>query len=98
AVGGKAVPPRQQVAPKLLIVVNFPVEDDPDRAIFIAHRLMAGREVNDAEPSHPDPGAPIHINAVIVRPAMADPVTHRSDALFVSGLLTQRESGYSAHD
>ena len=41
---------RQQGAAKLLIVIHFPVIDNPDRPILVGERLMGqGREVNDRE-------------------------------------------------
>src|SRR5581483_4704615 len=35
------------------MVIDFAVKDDPDRAIFIADRLMPGSKVHDAQAAHP---------------------------------------------
>jgi len=35
------------------VVVDFAVEDDPERAIFVGDGLVAGFEVDDAEAAQP---------------------------------------------
>ena len=60
------------------IVVDLAVEDGPDRPVLVAHRLVAGVEVDDreapvAEPTETVGGAPL---AFSVRPPPADRREH----------------------
>ena len=41
-----------QVGAERLVVVDFSVEDDPNVAVFVGQRLMAGLHVDDAQPPH----------------------------------------------
>jgi hypothetical protein len=45
-----AVTERLELATQLDVVVDLSVEHDPDRAVFIRHRLGATLEVDDAQP------------------------------------------------
>ena len=57
-------------------VVDLPIEDDPDRLILIVDRLMAGRQVDDAQPAHAQGGLPVDIEPFVVGPAVDDDVGH----------------------
>ena len=59
-----------------LVVVDFAVEDDPERAIFIRERLVAGGEIDNAEAAHADAEAAIDVKALVVRPAVSHDVAH----------------------
>ena len=43
---------RLKLRPQFGVVVDFAVEDDPQGAVFVAERLMAGGEVDNAETAH----------------------------------------------
>src|SRR5262249_26471313 len=49
AVGAKLVAVAQQFALEFGEIVNLAVEDDPDRAFAIRHRLMAAGKIDDGE-------------------------------------------------
>ena len=61
------MPLGHQVLTDLLKIVDLAVEDDPDRFIFVAHRLVPGRAIDDAEPPVPEPDMLIKEN-VLDRP------------------------------
>ena len=61
---------------ELAVVVDLAVEDDPDPAVLARHRLVAGREVDDLEPAHREPRGPVHEEALVVGPAVGEPVVH----------------------
>ena len=58
-------------------VVDLAVEDDPDRAVLVAERLIAGREVDDAQPAVAEADAAVEIVAAGVGTAVRDGVGHR---------------------
>ena len=43
----KPVAARLELGPQLQIVEDLPVENDPQRAVFVGHGLLAGGEVDD---------------------------------------------------
>ena len=38
---------------KFFVVVDFPIKDNLDRAVFIAERLMAGRKIDNRKATKP---------------------------------------------
>src|SRR2546422_3880960 len=76
ALSGERMSPRDQHAPELAVVVDLAVEDDDLRPVFVEDRLSPARQVDDAEPSHPEADGPLHVQALVVRPAMTDRVAH----------------------
>ena len=53
AVRLQTVAARFQLGPTLDMVEQLTVEDDEDVAVFVRHRLLSVRQVNDAQPPHP---------------------------------------------
>src|SRR5436309_13191137 len=60
------------------MIVDFAVEDDPNCAVFIAERLMATGDINDAQAAHSNCGRPVGVNAFIVGAAMGHGGAHSS--------------------
>ncbi len=58
------------------MVINFAVEHDPERAVFVRNRLMSTRNVDNAEPPHADSDPAVRIKTFVVGPAMADYAAH----------------------
>src|SRR5208282_1202501 len=58
------------------MVIDFAVEGDPDRAILIAQRLLAGFEIDDAQPAHRQANVGVEMRSALVRPAMHDLPVH----------------------
>ncbi len=50
-----AVAARLQPRPQRGVVVDLAVEDDPDRAVLVRHRLVAARHVDDGQPAVGEP-------------------------------------------
>jgi hypothetical protein len=75
----EAVAGRFERRAQLAVVVDLAVEDDPDRPVFVVDRLMAGRQIDDAEPPHADAGPLFNQETLVVRAAMPDGVAHRVD-------------------
>src|SRR5579862_986501 len=65
-----------QLLPQSAVVVDFAVEDDHDGAVFVADRLMAGGEVDDAQAAHAQTHAALGEDAVVVGAAMGHDVAH----------------------
>ena len=65
-----------ELRPDVGVVVDLAVEDDPDRAVFVDERLMAGRQIDDAQPAVAERRLIVHEQPGIVRPAMRDDVAH----------------------
>src|SRR3989442_12516743 len=49
--GREPMPLRQELGRELSIVVDLTVEDHPHGSIFVGQRLVAGLEVDDADPT-----------------------------------------------
>ena len=60
------------------MIVDFAVKDDPNCAVFIAERLMAAGDINDAQAAHSNCGGPVGVNAFIVGATMGHGAAHSS--------------------
>ena len=49
AVRAEAMAAAEESVPQRAVVVDFAVEDDPDRAVFVGQRLMSAGDVEDGE-------------------------------------------------
>ncbi len=58
-------------------VVDLAVEDGPDRLVFVRQRLIAGGEIDDAQPAMAEADALADVEAVGVGTAMGDDRHHR---------------------
>jgi hypothetical protein len=80
AVGARAVgvAARFQARPVLGMVIDLSVEDEPQAAILVAHRLIARDEVDDAQPSEPEAQPSVWRDGVTVGigPAVRDGLGH----------------------
>src|SRR5215467_7649111 len=79
ALGAIVMALRLQLLPQLRVIVDFPVEDDPNRSIFIANGLVPGSEVHDAQPPHAKPYAARNKKAIVVRPSVRHRRTHLAE-------------------
>ena len=75
-VRGEHVPALEQLAGQLAIVVDLAVEDDLHGAVFVADRLVAGLQVDDAEAIHPEAERAVGQQARLVGAAVLDGVAH----------------------
>ena len=59
--------------PQLVEVVDLAVEDDPDRAVLVRHRLDRCLEVDDRESSVSEAGMAVEVQTAGVGPAADEP-------------------------
>ena len=76
ALSGEHVSLRDQPTPELAVVVDLAVEDDDLRVVFVEDRLSSARQIDDAEPSHPEADVAVHVGALVVRPPMTNRLAH----------------------
>ena len=86
-----------QVTPKFLIIIDFTVENDPNRSILIRDGLVTGTKVNNTEAAHPEGASTVEMITLVVRAAMPDLIAHSLDAGKVSNFMTQQHSGNPTH-
>jgi hypothetical protein len=72
----ESVPARQKLCPQVLVIVYFPVENNPDRAIFIGERLLPSAQVYDREPTVPESDWARKVCSLPVGAAVADGTEH----------------------
>src|SRR5262249_55164427 len=77
---------RNEVFGQIRIVVNFAVEDDRNRAVFVEDRLTAATHVNDAEASVSESGVAVDKVAVIVGAAMGLSGRHSLEYVRIYGV------------
>src|SRR5574341_562257 len=65
-----------QVFAQIVMVVDFAIEDDPDRTVLVRDRLVAAGDVNDRKAAHSDGGLARDVIAFIIRPAVSDHAAH----------------------
>jgi hypothetical protein len=69
------------------MIVDFPVEDNVNRSVFIGHGLMPAGDVNDRKTTMAETDVAIHIGARIVWTAMHDDIAHSRQRDFVNGTI-----------
>src|SRR2546428_4120297 len=84
-------------AAQRLVVIEFAVEDDPHRAVLVRYRLVAGRNVDDAEPPIPQPNPSSHIKSVAVWSPMGEHVRHPLERGLLDGGVWIVNATDSAH-
>ena len=75
-----------QFSPELLVIVDLAIEDDSYTAVLVAHRLRAGRQIENGQPPMPEHHIGRHANASGVRTPMHQGIRHPSDALMKQGV------------
>src|SRR5262249_42207917 len=73
---GESVSSGGELLPELYEVVYLAVEHCLDGSVFVRDGLMAGFDVDDAEPAHPEVRAILDVEAVLIRPPMHDTAGH----------------------
>src|SRR3989442_396381 len=74
--GVNRVPAWGEGLAELVLVVDLAVIDDQEARRLARHRLVTGREIDDLEPSHGEPRGPLDEDALVVRPAVGEPLVH----------------------
>src|SRR5262249_3783803 len=76
AARAEMVTQREKLRDQLLVVVNLPVVDDHHAAVFVEHRLLAGRKIDDREPTMTEPEARLDVQPALVGAAVMLRLVH----------------------
>ncbi len=90
AVGGEAMPAPLQFRAQFDVVEHLAVEDDPQAAVFIADRLVAAGEVDDAQAGVAKPHVRIAVHAESVRAAVPNHAQHAQQYGRLNGRLIRQ--------
>ena len=72
--------------PEFREIIDFAVEDNPSRAIFVEHRLMTAGKINNAQPAHTQAGVLTREQAFVVGTTVHDGLAHLVDQSFFDPL------------
>jgi hypothetical protein len=87
-----------KVRPKVGVIEDLPVVGDPEGAVLVSHRLLTGREVDNAQAAMAQSCVSLNVEAVSIGTAMRDPVGHPADDSAVRGApIGEDGSRDSAH-
>ena len=87
-----------EVGPHIGMVENLAVIDDPKLFVLVRHRLMPGREVDDAQATMSEICRPFGEVPIFIGSAMRDRIGHAPQHRFGRRYrLVADESGYPAH-
>jgi hypothetical protein len=89
-----------QLFAQFLVVVNFAVENDPKRPVFICDRLVTGLNVDDAKAAHGQSDILLDKETGVIGPAMSDLPVHRHQRVATNGLrpIGMKNAADSTHD
>ena len=95
----KVVAERRQLRHQRLKIVDLPVVDDAHRAVFIELRLVAGDQIDDRQPPHPQPDPRCNVETVAVRSTVRDDFGHAmdQDPVDIAVAAKIEDAGYAAH-
>ena len=85
----EAPPCAGQIGAQLDVVEDFAVEGDPDRSVGVGHRLVAGGQIDDAEPRMGQAGGSVlgYVDPGGIRPPMPDRADHPLQRLRIDRLV-----------
>src|SRR5580698_6150568 len=87
-----------QLRPQIGVIEDLSVVCQKQLAGFLRHRLLASRQIHDAQAAMPQEGVCVGVESVRVRSAMADLAGHpRQDRVRPFAWLNRYESGDAAH-
>src|SRR4051794_272889 len=93
------MPAREELGAHVGKVVYLAIEDDLHGAVFVGQRLIAGRQVDDAQAPVTEANARPVVVAGRVRPAVNDGIGHRDEYVAIDRLqsVVVEASGDAAH-
>ena len=95
---GKRVTRRQQLFAKLLVVVDFAVEHNDFRAIFVGHGLASALKVDNRQATMRQRHEIVHIKRGVVGAAMRNTIAHQlRHAQGVTHRIGNSKTGKTAH-
>ena len=75
----EAVSRRNQLAPQRLVIVDFAIEHDPARVVFVGHRLTPADPVDDRETAVSDRRMEVGVVPLSIRTPMHERSRHWAD-------------------
>ena len=97
--GAKSMTARFQLRPQLLEVVDLAVEDHPEGAVFVAHRLMAAGEIDDRQAAESEANCRSTAawgrdpSTVVIRSAMDQCIRHAGENLGIHRSIEAHDAG-----
>ena len=79
AVRVKAMSRLFKILSQFQVVVDLPVEDNPDALVFVVDRLMAAGHIDNGKAPHPKSDVASDIGTAVVRATVDDRVVHGID-------------------
>jgi hypothetical protein len=76
ATSAKPVPTANQPLAQGYMIVNFAIEHDPDRVVFVADWLMPGCKIYDAEAAHAQSNIALRERALVIGTTMDNGARH----------------------
>jgi hypothetical protein len=73
---GEVVPLGQEFGRQFTVIVDLSVENDPQGKILIGDGLVAGCEINNAQPPHPDAQREICMDPTSIGPPTGKRLAH----------------------
>jgi hypothetical protein len=70
---------------EISVVIDLAIERYVQRLVFVCHRLMAGRHIDDAQTAVTQTDVPVEKETGVIRPAMGDHITHALEQADVHG-------------
>src|SRR5215469_1838112 len=98
AVCGETVATFLEFCSQFTEVVNFSVENNPDRFVFVVNRLVSAGQVDDAQSPHSQGDVISNEYALVVRPSVENRLAHPMSSCVVgSNAIEAQYPGYAAH-
>src|SRR5262249_28697533 len=97
AVASELVPAAFEFLAQFAEVVDFAVENRPDRPVFVKDRLMPACRIDDAQAPHSQAAAALCEHAFIVRATVHHRLAHAADCFRIDALAPRDNSSDSAH-
>ena len=90
------MPAAREIPPQLSIVVDLPVQYDPDGAILVADWLIAGLQVDHAQATHAERHAGANVGPARIRAAVDHGAAHRLQLRQFHAAVTQADDARNA--
>ena len=97
-IGPKVVSLQLEFVAKLAVIVDLAVEDHPDAAILVRHRLCAAGKIENRQPAETKCDVAIRPEAFVIRASVSNRIGHPPHALRRVGQATEMQDAcYAAH-
>ena len=87
AVGLETVSEGFELTPQFNVIKDLSVEHDPQRSVFVRHRLLPVGCIHDAQPGVTEAGVRVEIESKLIGASMAEHSQHLADLNFLDGFL-----------